>query len=74
MPHLTLLEVIDRINNYCSRKELRAAEARAMSQPHRPEFHVPRITRIFAGLLFGAFTAGRMAAVQKRNDPHSVPS
>ena len=56
MPHLTLQEVIDRINtNYPFRKEEAAARARTdVESPHRPEFYVPRIARIFASLLLGA--------------------
>ena len=56
MPHLTLQEVIERINqNYPSVKELRAAENRSQDQPHRPEFYVPRITRRLVSLMFGAY-------------------
>jgi hypothetical protein len=72
MPHLTLQEVIDRVNNDSSRKELRAADARAVSQSHRPEFYVPRITRIFAGLWFGAFTTGRMAGAKAKSTLGSI--
>ncbi len=58
MPHLTLQEVIDRINrNYPSTKESRAAENRRQEQKHRPEFYVPRITRRLVGLMFGAFSS-----------------
>jgi hypothetical protein len=84
MPHLTLQEVIDRINidrvsnNAPSRREPARKEPGgvcAVSQSHHPEFYIPRITRVLAGLLFGAFpSAGRMAGAPKRNQPHSVPS
>ncbi|MGA9814759.1 MAG: hypothetical protein WBQ64_18380 [Terriglobales bacterium] len=58
MPHLTLQEVIDRINrNYPSAKESRAAENRSQDQPHRPEFYVPRITRRLVSLMFGAYSS-----------------
>ncbi len=58
MPHLTLQEVIDRINrNYPSTKESRATENRSQDQPHRPEFYVPRITRRLAGLMFGTYSS-----------------
>lgn len=53
MSHLTLQEVIDRINkNYPSAKELWDADNRTQDQPHRPEFYVPRITRRLASLMF----------------------
>jgi hypothetical protein len=69
MSHLTLEEVVDRVNNrYIG--DQRTAGDRARSRPHHPEFYVPRITRFFAGLLLGAFPAtSRMAVAQKRNDP-----
>lgn len=55
MPHLTLQEVIDRIRkNYPSRKPLADATERNEDSAHRPEFYVPRITRLFASLLLGA--------------------
>ena len=58
MPHLTLQEVIDRINrNYPSAKESRTAQDRGQEQPHRPEFYVPRITRRLLGLKFGAYSS-----------------
>lgn len=71
MSHLTLEEVVDRVNNrYLSIGDQRTAGDRARSRPHHPEFYVPRITRFFAGLLLGAFPAtSRMAVAQKRNDP-----
>jgi hypothetical protein len=75
LSHLTLQEVIDRVNNrYLPIRDQRRAGDRG-SRPHHPEFYVPRITRFFAGLLLGAFpAASRMAVAQKRNDPHSVLS
>jgi len=58
MPHLTLQEVIDRINrNYPPAQQSRPAEDRGDDQPHRPEFYVPRITRRLLGLMFGAYTS-----------------
>jgi hypothetical protein len=62
MPHLTLQEVIDRINrNYPSAKESRSAEERGRdrtpAQPHRPEFYVPRLTRRLVHLVFGAYSS-----------------
>ena len=56
MTHLTLQEVIDRINNYSYsfRRENRLAARRAeIESPHRPEFYVPRIARVFFSLLLG---------------------
>ncbi|MGH9544802.1 MAG: hypothetical protein ACRD23_06260 [Terriglobales bacterium] len=63
MPHLTLQEVVDRINQrYSPGKDQRAKDQRAKdrqvnddlpgNQPHRPEFYVPRITRHLAKLIF----------------------
>ena len=62
MPHLTLQEVIDRINqNYPSARELRTAEKRGgdgtPEQPHHPEFYVPRLTRRLVSLMFGAYSS-----------------
>jgi len=58
MAHLTLQEVVDRLNkNYPSKKESGNSGDRAGSQSYRPEFYIPRITRIFASLLFGASAA-----------------
>ena len=56
MAHLTLQEVIDRINNnYPFRKESTPAATRTkVESPHRPEFYVPRIARVFFSLLLGA--------------------
>lgn len=56
MTHLTLQEVIDRINNYSYpfRRENRLAARRTeIESPHRPEFYVPRIARVFFSLLLG---------------------
>ncbi len=58
MPHLTLQEVVDRINQrYSPAKDQRAKDRRVNdhspgNQPHRPEFYVPRITRHLAKLIF----------------------
>ena len=62
MQHLTLQEVIDRINrNYPSAKESRSAEERGRDRPpeqaHRPEFYVPRLTRRLVHLVFGAYSS-----------------
>jgi hypothetical protein len=62
MPHLTLQEVIDRINqNYPSARELRNAGERGRDrtpeQAHRPEFYVPRLTRRLVSLMFGAYSS-----------------
>lgn len=68
MAHLTLQEVIDRVNhNHCARKPVE-------SRPHHPEYYVPRITRLLAGLMLGAFRAsGGITTVQKANGRYSVP-
>jgi hypothetical protein len=58
MPHLTLQEVIDRINqNYPSAKRQQRSEDRGDEKPHRPEFYVPRITRRLAGLMFSVYSS-----------------
>jgi hypothetical protein len=76
MAHLTLQEVIDRINqnySYYSKRELRSARKPVESGPHHPEYYVPRITRLLAGLMFGAFRAsGSITAVQKVNERYSA--
>jgi hypothetical protein len=76
--HLTLQEVIDRVNHnstYYSTRELKGERNRSEMQPHQPEFYVPRITRVFAGFIFGAFrAAGKMTTVQKANITYSVSS
>jgi hypothetical protein len=59
MAHLTLQEVIDRVNSnysYYSARELMSAN-RDGTQPHHPAFYVPRITRMFVRLMFGAVSA-----------------
>ncbi len=58
MAHLTLQEVVDRINQiYFSvekrhaqddRADFRAADYPARDPKHRPEFYIPRITRRLA--------------------------
>jgi hypothetical protein len=77
MAHLTLQEVIDRINQnyyYYSKRELRSAPKPVESRPHHPEYYVPRVTRLVAGLMFGAFRAsGSVTAVQKANGRYSAP-
>ena len=74
MAHLTLQEVIDRVNRnhfYYSTREPQGVKSR----PHHPDYYVPRITRFLAGLMFGAFpTASKMATVQKADVPYSVVS
>lgn len=52
MTHLTLQEVIDRINDsYPFRKDTKAAGlGTEIESPHRPEFYIPRIARIFFSL------------------------
>ena len=77
MAHLTLQEVVDRINqnySYYSKRELRSTRKPVESRPHHPEYYVPRITRFFAGLMFGAFRAsgsgnGRYSAQQQKLVP-----
>jgi hypothetical protein len=77
MAHLTLQEVVDRINqnySYYSKRKLRSTRKPAESRPHHPEYYVPRITRFFAGLMFGAFRAsGSTTVVQKANGRYSAP-
>jgi hypothetical protein len=74
MAHLTLQEVIDRVNGnhfYYSTRKLQGVKTR----PHHPEYYVPRITRFLAGLMFGAFpAASKMATVQKADARYSVVS
>jgi hypothetical protein len=76
--HLTLQEVIDRVNNnltYYSTHELKGDRNRGEMRPHHPEFYVPRITRMFSGFLFGPFrVVGNMTTVQKGNTHYSVSS
>jgi len=57
MPHLTLQEVIDRINlNYPFSKSGERTDVMRMEveSPHGPEYYVPRVARLFANLLLGA--------------------
>jgi hypothetical protein len=56
MRPLTLQEVIDRINsNSPFRKETQSPQLRTLVEsPHRPEFYVPRLARVFFSLLLGA--------------------
>ncbi len=56
MTHLTLQEVIDRINSsdpFNAEKKSSAVHTE-LESPHRPEFYVPRIARVFFSLLLGA--------------------
>jgi hypothetical protein len=63
MGHLTLQEVIDRVNSNYPQKNDRVAGVRAeVESPHRPEFYVPRIARIFVNLVL-AFEAGRVSGL-----------
>ena len=58
MAHLTLQEVVDRINQIyfsvekrhaqAGRADFRAADYPARDPKHRPEFYIPRITRRLA--------------------------
>ena len=77
MAHLTLQEVIDRVNknlSYYSTRELKGERNRGERRPHHPESYVPRVTRMFAGIWFGAFRAAGTTTVQKTNTPYSVSS
>jgi len=75
MAHLMLQEPIDRAkpNHSCySTRELHGAGTRIESRPHHPEYYVPRITRLVAGLLLGAFRGGgQVTTVQAANGPYS---
>ena len=51
MRHLTLQEVIERINqSYPSPKKFRSE---TVLSPHRPEFYVPRLVRLLVSFLRG---------------------
>ncbi len=51
MPHLTLQEVVERINrSYPSQKKFRSE---IVLSPHRPEFYVPRLVRLLVSFLRG---------------------
>jgi hypothetical protein len=53
MAHLTLQEVVDRINQiYFSVEDRRTQDYRASHLKHRPEFYIPRITRRLARYIF----------------------
>ena len=53
MSHLTLQEVIDRINQiYFSVESRRGKDDHSQNQKHRPEFYIPRITRRLARFIF----------------------
>jgi len=53
MAHLTLQEVIDRINKVHSpAKDQRTKNDHAGEQEHRPEFYIPRITKRLAKFIF----------------------
>jgi hypothetical protein len=66
MAHLTLQEVVDRINQIYTSVEKRrnqdwmAGDDCAMEQKHRPEFYVPRITRRLARFIFSTGSAAPM--------------
>jgi hypothetical protein len=55
-----------------STRELHGAGTRIESRSHHPEYYVPRITRLVAGLLFGAFRGGgQVTTAQAANGPYS---
>ncbi len=73
MAHLTLQEFLDLIHrnrSYPLTRELRGARKR-VERPHHPEYYGPRITRLFAGLLFGTVCAGG-EDISGSNSPHSA--
>jgi hypothetical protein len=78
MAHLTLQDVIDRVNNniyYDSTSGLKGERHRGKGWPHYPEFYVPRVTRILANFVFGAFRAAdKTTIVQKAKTPSPVSS
>ena len=77
MAHLTLQEVIDRVNHnhsYYAESQLRSDRKPVSSRPHYPEYYVPRITRLVAGLLFGAFhSSGSIATAQRASGRYPAP-
>jgi hypothetical protein len=64
MAHLTLQEVIDRINRIYPSVENRRTQHwlteddGAMEQKHRPEFYIPRITMRLARFIFSTGSEG----------------
>jgi hypothetical protein len=76
--HLTLQEVIDRINNnvsYDSTSGLKGERNRGERRTHHPEFYIPRVTRMLADFMFGAFRAAdKTTTVQKANTPYPISS
>jgi hypothetical protein len=55
MSHLTLQEVIDKINQaHSAASDRRSTEDEATDQKHRPEVSIPGITRRLARLMFSA--------------------
>ena len=53
MSHLTLQEVIDKINQaHSAASDRRTTEDQARGQKHRPEVSIPRITRRLARFVF----------------------
>ena len=53
MPHLTVQEVIERINETTPpAKDQRTSDNRIEDQPHRPEVYMPRMTRRLANFMF----------------------
>jgi hypothetical protein len=54
MSHLTVQEVIERINGTSpAAKDQRTNDNRIDDQPHRLEFYIPRITRRVANFIRG---------------------
>ena len=52
MSHLTVQEVIERINNANPpAKDQRTTDNRSKRPPHRPEFYIPRLTRRVANFI-----------------------
>jgi len=52
MSHLTVQEVIERINNANPpAKDQRITDNRSKEPPHRPEFYIPRMTRRVANFI-----------------------
>jgi hypothetical protein len=53
MSHLTVQEVIERINETSPpAKDQRTNDNRIEDQPHRPDLYIPRITRRVADFIF----------------------
>jgi hypothetical protein len=60
MSHLTLQEVVERINkaNPSAKDQPTTDNRTPAEQPHRPEFYIPRITRRVANFIFSAWATG----------------